>query len=82
MTERHRVLSVVGASVVEVDPPHPGGRTPLRPSPGNGPALRGSPVLATEFALDLRPPEITDEVIDYAAPSFTPVARWSRCCGI
>ena len=27
-------------------------------------------VLATEFTLDLRPPEITDAVRDYAAPSF------------
>jgi len=28
--------------------------------------------LATEFALDLNPPEITDEVREYAAPSFAP----------
>ena len=28
--------------------------------------------LAVEFTLDLQPPEITDEVRDYAAPSFTP----------
>jgi transglutaminase-like putative cysteine protease len=28
--------------------------------------------LATEFTLDLQPPEITDEVRDYAAPSFVP----------
>jgi len=28
--------------------------------------------LATEFSLDLRPPEITDAVKDYAAPSFMP----------
>ncbi|ETB49866.1 hypothetical protein O976_15540, partial [Mycobacterium avium subsp. paratuberculosis 10-8425] len=28
--------------------------------------------LATEFTLDLDPPEITDEVRDYAAPSFAP----------
>jgi transglutaminase-like putative cysteine protease len=28
--------------------------------------------LATEFALDLNPPEITDEVRYYAAPSFVP----------
>src|SRR6202012_4095856 len=26
----------------------------------------------TEFALDLNPPEITDEVREYAAPSFAP----------
>jgi len=28
--------------------------------------------LAAEFALDLNPPEITDEVREYAAPSFVP----------
>ena len=32
--------------------------------------VRGA--LATEFALDLNPPEITDEVREYAAPSFAP----------
>ena len=48
---------------------------------GAGPALApweiARPVgpdgaLATEFTLDLQPPEITDEVRDYAAPSFAP----------
>ncbi len=34
------------------------------------PAGRGS--LATEFTLDLNPPEITDAVREYAAPSFLP----------
>jgi transglutaminase-like putative cysteine protease len=29
-------------------------------------------MLAAEFALDLRPPEITDSVREYAAPSFGP----------
>ena len=29
-------------------------------------------VLACEFTLDLHPPEITDEVRQYAAPSFVP----------
>lgn len=28
--------------------------------------------LASEFTLDLDPPEVTDEVRDYAAPSFVP----------
>jgi transglutaminase-like putative cysteine protease len=28
--------------------------------------------LAAEFALDLNPPEITDEIREYAAPSFVP----------
>jgi transglutaminase-like putative cysteine protease len=37
---------------------------------GTGPPSGGA--LATEFALDLNPPEITDEVREYAAPSFVP----------
>ena len=74
VTQRHRVLSVVGASVVEVDPPPPD-------LYGSGAALRqweqARPdglvgVLASEFTLDLRPPEITDAVRDYAATSFAP----------
>ena len=32
--------------------------------------MRGA--LATEFALDLDPPEITDGIREYAAPSFAP----------
>lgn len=38
---------------------------------GGGPAGRARGALATEFTLDLNPPEITDEIRDYAAPSFT-----------
>lgn len=74
VTERHRVLSVIGASVVEVDPPPAGlyeSPAVLRPweqARPDGPAG----VLATEFTLDLRPPEITDAVRAYAAPSFSP----------
>lgn len=74
VTQRHRVLSVVGASVVEVDPPPPelygsdAVRQPWERARPEGPAG----VLATEFTLDLCPPEITDAVRGYAAPSFTP----------
>jgi transglutaminase-like putative cysteine protease len=74
VTERHQVLSVIGNSVVEVDPPPAAlydsgaARRPwelARPSGPDG-------VHAAEFTLDLRPPEITDAVRDYAAVSFTP----------
>ena len=73
VTERHRKLSITSRSVVEVDPPPPdlyqgpSARAPweiARPVGTDG-------ALATEFTLDLQPPEITDEVRDYAAPSFT-----------
>jgi transglutaminase-like putative cysteine protease len=73
VTERHRRLSVTSDSVVEVDPP---------PAELYGAGSAAAPweiarpvgpdgALATEFTLDLQQPEITDEVRDYAAPSFT-----------
>ena len=72
VTAEHRRLSVTSAAVVDVNPVAPQHyRT--------GPAIAswedarpaGLPgALATEFALDLNPPEITDAVRDYAAPSF------------
>ncbi len=74
VTERHQTLSITSSSVVEVDPPpkelYGGGsaRAPweiARPVGVDG-------ALATEFTLDLQPPEITDEVRAYAAPSFEP----------
>jgi transglutaminase-like putative cysteine protease len=74
VTERHRELSVTSHSVVEVDPPSV-------ESYGAGSALApweiARPVgpdgaLATEFALDLRPPEITEALRAYAAPTFEP----------
>lgn len=71
VTERHRVLSVLGTSVVEVDPP-PADRlsgTVLRPWESARPDASDG-LLAAEFTLDLRPPEITAEVRDYAASSF------------
>ena len=39
---------------------------------GGVPAGRARGALASEFSLDLNPPEITDEVRHYAAPSFVP----------
>lgn len=74
ITERHHALTVVGDSVVEVDPPAPGlyhSGPALQPWECARPdGLEGA--LASEFALDLRPPEITDAVREYAAPSFAP----------
>ena len=64
--------SVTGRSIVEVDPPpaewYAAGAAvapweDARPAGSEG-------ALATEFALDLRPAEITDAVRAYAAPSF------------
>lgn len=72
VTERHRELTITSRSVVEVDPPPadlyqgPSARAPweiARPVGADG-------ALATEFTLDLQPPEITEELRAYAAPSF------------
>ena len=74
VTEPHKTLTIISESIVEVYPTAP-------ERWGSGPALapwelarpvgvRGA--MATEFALDLDPPEITDEVREYAAPSFAP----------
>lgn len=72
VTERHDELTITSRSVVEVDPPPPAlyqgpsARAPweiARPVGADG-------ALATEFTLDLQPPEITDELRSYAAPSF------------
>lgn len=74
VTERHRELTVASRAVVEVDRPPPSlydagsARAPweiARPVGVDG-------ALATEFTLDLRPPEITEAVRAYAAPSFVP----------
>ena len=74
VTERHRTLAITSRSVVEVDAPPPdlyqgpSARAPweiARPVGTEG-------ALAIEFALDLQPAEITDELRAYAAPSFTP----------
>jgi transglutaminase-like putative cysteine protease len=74
VTERHRTLSITSSSVVEVDPPPPelyGGGSARAPWEIARPVGVDS-ALATEFTLDLQPPEITDELRDYAAPSFEP----------
>jgi transglutaminase-like putative cysteine protease len=72
VTERHHTLSITSKSVVEVDPPPPdlyGGGSARAPWEIARPVgLDGA--LATEFTLDLQPPEITDELRAYAAPSF------------
>jgi transglutaminase-like putative cysteine protease len=74
VTEAHRVLSVTSASLVEVEPPpaeffdSEWARAPweaARPAGTDG-------ALAIEFTLDLDPPEITEDVRRYAAPSFAP----------
>jgi transglutaminase-like putative cysteine protease len=74
VTERHHTLSITSNSVVEVDPPPPelyGGGSARAPWEIARPVgVDGA--LATEFTLDLQPPEITDELRAYAAPSFEP----------
>jgi transglutaminase-like putative cysteine protease len=74
VTQPHNTLKVTSDSIVDVYPPAPGLYT-------NGPAVQpweaARPAgrigaLATEFTLDLNPPEITDGVRDYAAASFVP----------
>ena len=72
VTAPHDTLSVTSESIVEVDPFPPqhyssgSAREPWEAARPRG--MDG--VFATEFTLDLRPPEITDAVRDYAAPSF------------
>jgi len=70
----HRTLTVTSHSIVEVDPPPAdlygtGSATApweiARPVGADG-------ALATEFTLDLEPPEISDGVRAYAAASFVP----------
>lgn len=74
VTEPHRTLTVTGESIVDVYPTPPGLFTS---GPASAPWEAARPAgprgaLATEFTLDLNPPEITDEVRQYAAPSFEP----------
>jgi transglutaminase-like putative cysteine protease len=74
ITAHHRMLSITSRSIVEVDAPTPelyGGGSARAPWEIARPVgLDGA--LATEFTLDLDPPEITDAIRDYAAPSFAP----------
>ncbi|MBV9352951.1 MAG: transglutaminase family protein [Mycobacterium sp.] len=74
VTEPHGALTVISSSVVEVDP-QPADLYDSEPA--HAPWETARPVgpegaLATEFALDLDPPEITSAVRHYAAPSFAP----------
>lgn len=74
ITERHHALTVVANSVVEVDPPAAqlyGTGAALQPWEASRPSGQAG-LLASEFTLDLIPPEITAEVAAYAAPSFVP----------
>jgi transglutaminase-like putative cysteine protease len=74
VTEPHRTLTITSDSIVDVYPPAPGRYTrgpAVLPWEASRPAGRRA-ALAAEFALDLNPPEITDEVREYAAPSFVP----------
>ncbi len=74
ITQAHRVLTVTSVSVVEVNRPAAelydtdSAHAPWEQARPAGPAG----ALAAEFVLDLDPPEITDEVRRYAAPSFAP----------
>jgi transglutaminase-like putative cysteine protease len=72
VVEPHRTLTITSESVVEVHPPDPElwGSGPARAPWETARPAGGQGALATEFALDLDPPEITDGVRDYAAPSF------------
>ena len=74
ITAPHRTLSITSRSIVEVAPPAaevydgPSARAPWEIARPVGP----DGALAAEFTLDLDPPEITDAVREYAAPTFTP----------
>jgi transglutaminase-like putative cysteine protease len=74
VTEPHQSLTITGDSIVDVYPPPPERYTSgpaVQPWEASRPAGRRG-ALATEFTLDLDPPEITDTVRDYAASSFEP----------
>jgi transglutaminase-like putative cysteine protease len=74
VTEPHRTLTVTSDSIVDVFSPVPGLYTSgpaVQPWEESRPAGRRG-ALASEFSLDLNPPEITDAVREYAAPSFVP----------
>jgi transglutaminase-like putative cysteine protease len=74
VTEPHQALTITSDSIVDVYPPAPGrytGGPAVQPWEAARPAGRRG-ALATEFTLDLNPPEITDEIREYAAPSFGP----------
>ncbi len=74
VTEPHHTLTITSDSIVDVYPPPPerySSGPAVQPWEAARPAGRRG-ALATEFTLDLNPPEITDAVREYAAPSFVP----------
>ena len=72
VTTAHSALSVTSASMVEVDPvpPHEYSTGPAIAPWEDARPTGVAGALATEFSLDLQPPEITDAVREYAALSF------------
>ena len=80
VTEPHDTLIVTSESIVDVQPPSPGLYTDgpaVEPWEAARPAgLRGA--LATEFTLDLDPPEITDEVRAVRGAQLRPRAPVDR----
>jgi transglutaminase-like putative cysteine protease len=70
---RHRTarLTVHSESIVEVNPAVPQCYPPAADAPWESARPAGSDA-TVEFVLDLQPPEITDAVREYAAPSFSP----------
>ena len=74
VTEPHNALTITSDSIVDVAPQLPGlysSGSALEPWEAARPSgMQGA--LETDFTLDLTPPEITDEVRAYAAPSFEP----------
>lgn len=74
VTEPHRTLTITSDSIVDVAPQAVGmydSGAALAPWEDSRPnSARGA--LEMDFTLDLTPPEITEEVRDYAAPSFAP----------
>ena len=74
VTEPHRTLTITSDAIVDVSPQAVGLYSTgpaLEPWEAARPAGRQG-ALAADFTLDLRPPEISDEVREYAAPSFEP----------
>lgn len=74
VTEPHQTLTITSDSIVDVSPKAVGlysSGPALEPWEAARPAgMQGA--LEVDFTLDLNPPEITDEVREYAAPSFEP----------
>ncbi|OBJ52494.1 transglutaminase family protein [Mycobacterium sp. 1423905.2] len=74
VTEPHRALKIISDSIVDVSGPVPGlysSGPALQPWESARPSGQQG-ALAVDFTLDLDPPEISDAVRGYAAPSFAP----------